>query len=84
MAKIEKEEREAQDKEIELAIKSGMHNTTSIAEEASVMKAYSLAIANQAESSEPETPVNFGTAIEKQEEKQRQTEAMYNAASDEE
>ena len=65
MAKLEKEEREAQDKEIEAAIKTGMHNATDVAEEAKVMKAYSLAIANQAESSEPDAPVNFGTAVER-------------------
>jgi len=61
-----------------------MHNATDIGEEAKVMKAYSLAIANQAENSEPDAPANFGTAIEKQEEQQKKTADWFNSQGDEE
>ena len=60
MAKKEKEERDKREKEIDQALKI---NKKDGSDDPGVMKAYSLAIARQAESSEPDEPVEY--AVEK-------------------
>lgn len=85
MAKREQKERDARDKEIEDAIKTSMgkNGKATAEEETSVMKAYSLAIAKQAESSEPDEPTNYGTQVEKQELAEKE-DAPYSVEKNEE
>lgn len=56
MEKKEKEERDKRDKEISEQLKM---EAKQIPDDPSVMKAYSLAIAQSAESNEPESPVVY-------------------------